>query len=410
MYLTKFKLSVILFMLTSHHSYAQSWQNDIDKELAVFAERSKIIGFVAGIVNEDGLMYARAYGYADKKNKIPYTVNTIQPVASLSKTVIGVALMKAQEQGKLNLDDNINKFLPFPITNPYHPEAVITIRQLAAHTSTLKEPEYLRSYIFKDPLPEFYKDFKDEKLKQEAMSDRNERMQYATDEKDRISISEFIRERFSPEGKYYSADNFSEDTPGKSYYYSNEGAALAAYIIEVATQMNYIDFTRKYIFDPLDMQATTWDHLSLDKQAGQNRSKQYYYGEEIPRFENITYPDGELVTNITDFSRFMSAMIKGYNGADNILHAASYREMMAKPADKTHEAVFWEVDNKFPGYIGYSGADMGILTIAHFYKEKGTGVIIFANTSDLTNIGDDFLKMYFFLKEYAVRLQKPKDK
>ncbi len=400
----KAKLPIILFMLSSPLSYSQSWQADLNRELSALAKKQQIVGFAAAIVDQNHLVYTQAFGYADRKKKIPYTINTLQPIASLSKTVIGVALMKAQELGKLNLDDAINKYLPFTITNPYHPTATITIRQLAAHTSTLKEPEYLRSYIFEAPLPEFYKDFRDEKLKQEAMADCKERMAYATSEQDRVSISEFIRERFTPAGKYYRDDNFTDRLPGEAYYYSNEGAALAAYIIESATGMSYTDFTRQYIFAPLHMQTTTWDHMSLTKPADKNRSKLYYYGQDIPRFENITYPDGELVTNIAEFSRYMSAMISGYNGTDNILQAASYREMMAKPADSTHEAVFWEVDNKFPGYIGYSGADMGILTIGHFYKEQGTGVLLFANTSDLTGIGNEFLQLYFVLKKYAGQL------
>lgn len=73
--------------------------------------------------------------YSAKKK--PYTIHTEQPITSISKTLLSVALMKAQEMGKLHLNGNINDYLPFKIFNPNFPNENITIQQLANHMSVI---------------------------------------------------------------------------------------------------------------------------------------------------------------------------------------------------------------------------------------------------------------------------------
>lgn len=402
----KLALIILIFLTFENNLHSQNLRDSLTNELIEFASTKDFVGFAVGIVNEDSLIYSGGFGYADKKEQKPYTINTIQPIASISKTLIGVSLMKAQELGKLNLDDDINKYLPFPIVNPYHPNETITIRHLASHTSTLKEPEYLYSYIFKEELPILYENLKSKKLKKQAKLEVKERMEKSTKEIDRISIIDFIKERFHPTGKYYKKKNFVKSLPGTEYYYSNEGAALVAYIIEQATGVNFIAFTEKYILNPLQMDHSSWDHKSLMKIESENRSKLYYFGQEIPRYEDITYPDGEFVTSISDFSNYIIAMINGYNGEDNILLSGSYQEMLTKLKDSSEEAIFWEVDTKYNGYIGYSGLDMGIMTLSHFFKEEKMGVIIFSNTSHLEGINQDFIDLFFILKEYCQKIKQ----
>ena len=404
-------LSILLFFLSIGNNAFTQIKDSLTYELTAFAKEKEFVGFAVGIVDEEKLIYSKGFGYADQANQKPYTINTLQPIASISKTLIGVSLMKAQEMGKLKLDDDINQYLPFPIVNPYYPNEKITIRQLATHTSTLKEPEYLQSYIFKEELPSLHEKLEDKKLIKQAKSDVAERNAKATKEADRISIIEFIKERFDPTGKYYKKKNFVKAIPGTEYYYSNEGAALAAYIIEQATGTNFIEFTEQYILEPLNMDNSSWDHNSLMNPEEEERAKLYYFGQEIPRFEDITYPDGEFVTSISDFSNYIIAMINGYNGKDNILSSVSYQEMMQQPEDpKNYEAIGWEVDNKYTGYIGYSGADMGIMTMSHFFKEEKMGVIIFSNTSHLNGLNQDFIDLFFILKNHCIKLHELKTK
>lgn len=319
-----------LLLVIPSLSFAQSKFDILTNKINTFYAEKKFVGFAVGLFDQDSVIYSQGFGYSNKDLKTPYTVNTTQPIASISKTIIGVSLMKAQELGKLKIDDDINKYLPFKIINPYHPEKTITIRQLANHTSTLKEPEYLQSYIFEDKLPELHGVLDRGKVKRMARLDVKERNKFATNESHRIDISSFIKERFHPSGKYYKKKNFVKAIPGEQYYYSNEGAALAAYIIEQATGQSFIDFSNDHIFSPLKMTNTSWDHKSIGALQNNDRSELYYFGQKIPRYEGITYPDGGLVSSVSDFSNYMITMINGYNETNNILSSGSYKTMMDK--------------------------------------------------------------------------------
>ncbi len=59
------------------------------------------------------------FGYSDVAEQTPYTIQTQQYIASISKTVIGVALMKAQEMNLLDIDEPINQYLPLEVKNPH---------------------------------------------------------------------------------------------------------------------------------------------------------------------------------------------------------------------------------------------------------------------------------------------------
>ena len=65
---------------------------------------------------------SKGYGFSDVKNKIPMSDNTIQNIGSISKTITGAAAMQLVEQGKLNLDEDINTYLPFTVIHPTFPK------------------------------------------------------------------------------------------------------------------------------------------------------------------------------------------------------------------------------------------------------------------------------------------------
>lgn len=146
----------------------QNHSNSLTVELSKIYKQGHINGLSVSIVNEHKTLYQNGFGFSDIKAKKPYTENTIQNIASISKTLLGVSLLKAQELGKLNLNDPVEKYLPFEVRNPYHPELPITINHLATHTSTIIDTEfYDKSYVLKDdigksnidiPMKDFLKD------------------------------------------------------------------------------------------------------------------------------------------------------------------------------------------------------------------------------------------------------------
>ncbi|MER3318327.1 MAG: serine hydrolase domain-containing protein [Allomuricauda sp.] len=368
-------LSFLCIVMGVFSLKSQQQTDSITKQLDRVKENSNLSGFAVAIVSTEGIVYSKGFGYSNIEHQTPYTTKTVQPIASISKTLLGMALMKAQEMEILDLDDKINDHLPFTIQNPFYPNEPITIRQLASHTSSILDTEhYEKIYIFNDKIPPFYENLP-QKTKQEVQKEVD-----LLNGNQMMSASNFIKNQYCTDGEWYSSNSFSNTVPGSSYKYSNMGANIAAYIIAQASGMEYTDFLQEHILKPLQMNDSGWAF-----QAGQfeNISTLYWYGYPIPAYEFITYGDGGFMTNIEDFSKYMMAVMKGYYGESNILKASSYREMLSQPASKEFKKnVFWTIDDE---KIGHSGNDPGIISHAYFLREGSLGIIVFVNTSEVEN-------------------------
>ena len=68
-------------------------------------QASALPGFAVAVIRPDGIAYERGFGYANKARRVPYSPNTLQGVGSVSKTLIGIALLQAVAVGKLRLDN-----------------------------------------------------------------------------------------------------------------------------------------------------------------------------------------------------------------------------------------------------------------------------------------------------------------
>lgn len=342
-------------------------------ELQELYDKSELAGFSTAIVNSKKTRYKKSFGYADIKRNKKYTNHTLQNIGSISKTFIALAVMKAVEQGKLDLDNDINTYLPFDVIHPYHPKKPITVRHLATHTSGIIDTEiYYNSYVYETPsevdasiYPEDYRPII-ELIKTNVKMDE----------------STFFKNTLSTSGIWYSEDNFIENAPGEKYDYSNIAAALAAFVVENATGISYEEYTQKHIFNPLHMDATGWGFNDVNML---NHATLYYTKDfKVPRYSLVTKADGGLLTNTSDFSKYLIEMIKGYNGKGKLLSAASYKEMFSLQTkhDAIKEAmggIFWDIyDN---GTIGHDGGDPGIVTNCLFDPIKNKGYYFMTNTS-----------------------------
>ncbi|MEM6541675.1 MAG: serine hydrolase domain-containing protein [Bacteroidota bacterium] len=144
----------------------QNVKDSLTLQLTAIAERSQLPGFSVAIVSKDTILYSKGFGFADLENTIPFSEKTILNIGSVTKTLIGISLMQLVEAGRISMSDNINDHLPFKVVHPHYPEATITIRQLATHTSSLTDGKddllIERSYLFQGPV-----DFKAHELPQD---------------------------------------------------------------------------------------------------------------------------------------------------------------------------------------------------------------------------------------------------
>jgi CubicO group peptidase (beta-lactamase class C family) len=395
---SKYLLTVLaVCLLTGQFAVAQTptaAKSSIDTIIEKKMNETGQVGAGVAVIINKKVVWTKGYGYADKDNKIPFTPDTIMNIASISKTFTGVCLMRAVEDKKLSLDEDINKYLPFKVINPFFPEEKLTLRNLATHTSgiTDRSPIYESTYHYGGDSPE--------------------------------PLGEFLKNYFVPGGKYYSKDNFLKAMPGSHREYSNIAAGLAGYIVEIATGMKLNEYSKKYIFKPLKMKNTGW-FLSEIKLA--NHSKLYKKEGDITKpiqlYGGTTYPDGGVRTSVTDLSKFFVCLLNGgeYSGV-RILKTETVREMVtfqytasAKPenvnVDEINSGIFWATKRNVKR-IGHAGTDPGVHTEMLSDLAKEVGVIVFVNTGIMTKSGEVDYRAFFSLSDelwkYAPTLKDAK--
>lgn len=172
----------------------------------------------AVLISKDGrIIYAKTYGYANLEYEVPFKTDTKFRIASVTKQFTAAAILKLQEQGRLNINDKVSNYLPeLPRGNE------VTIHHLLTHTSGLQRDWNEGLYTAVPAV------FETEKVLAEI---KNSKYQF---------------------------------NPGETWSYSNLGYAVLTIIIERLSGLTYIDFLRKNFFDPLDMMNTSvlkWDEL-----------------------------------------------------------------------------------------------------------------------------------------------------
>lgn len=404
-------LLIVSWMLTSCRAMKEAnhinydARDSLDAAVSTIYQQGLFNGFAVSVVNEKSTLYQKGFGFSDMVKKKPYTENTIQNIASVSKTFVGIALLKAQELGKLNLDDPVQKYVPFKVANPHFPQTPITIRQLATHTSSILDNEfYLSKNYFLKP---------DQKLDGVKLSFDDEQVFNPADSI--ISMDLFLENVLAENGKW-NKNSFSANKPGSIYEYSNVGTALAAFIIEKATEQSFNSFTKEYILKPLQMKDSGW---SFEEIKFSKFSRLYENpNTPLPYYQSATYPDGGFITNINDLSKYLTELIKGYNGKGTILTQKNYKEYFTPQLTASN---FTERNDKNPysesyntgifigfgytEYIGHTGGDPGVMSMLFFDPKNNLGRIMIFNTNFSDKKGNDaFYGIWNVLEKYQLKL------
>jgi CubicO group peptidase (beta-lactamase class C family) len=297
------------------------------------------------------------------------SIDTVMNVASISKTLTGTSLMILVQQGKLDLDRDVNDYLPFKIENPHFPGTEITARQLLTHTSSIIDFDEL-----------YYS-----------------RTMYFPGADNPISLGEFVREYLSRAGVYFDPANFALYPPGSERQYSNIGYGLAGYLVEVLSGQSLNRFSAEKIFEPLDMRSTGWMLSEVDTEKHARLYELNKNGHvEVEWYGLATWPDGGMRTSVRDLSRFLAAMINTGEFAGSRILGSDILQVMFQPQFARDEvlenvaedasrrqAVTWSYRDDLAAntVVGHSGSDPGVTTHAYFYPATGGGAILLVNTS-----------------------------
>lgn len=289
---------------------------------------------VAYIVTKDGeTLYAGAYGMANIESGSPLSTDSAFNIASLSKQFTAVAIMMLQEQGKLSVEDNINKYLSdFPTGGQN-----ITIKHLLTHTAGLaRDPRY--------------------KNKLSATG---------------IDIEQLV--------SLLAAESMQGD-PGAQMLYSNMGYVLLGRIIEVVSGHAYGEYIEKNIFEKLGMQSSHYGGQNVAGRAeGYFRTRKGNDKRATLTDVSWAYAAGGLVTSVNDFALWYQALVGG-----KLIATDSYLQMTQKFSlndGKTSNYGYGlnnsELHNR--RIIVHQGATSGYRSSALYFPEAGINVIVFSN-------------------------------
>lgn len=326
-------------------------------------EREDIAGAVVLVVKDGAILFAKGYGYSDVEKKTPVTVDvTLFRPGSISKLFTWTAVMQLVEQGKLDLDRDINEYLDFKIPAKFGKP--ITLRNIMTHTPGFEEQ--IKDLITEDATPAAT-------LKQHLVT--------------------HIPERIFP--------------PGITPAYSNYGASLAGYIVERVSGRPFNDYVAENIFKPLGMAHSTFAQplpaelkpmMSNGYRLGSGKAKPFEMIEEAPA--------GALAATAADISQFMIAHLKsGKLESAQILRPETAAVMHARqfglsPALNGMCLGFYEESRNGRRIIGHGGDTVYFHSDLHLMLEDGVGFFVSYNSAGKGEISPRSALWYHFLDRY----------
>ena len=284
-----------------------------------------IAGAAVAVVKDGKLFFAKGYGYADVENGIPVDPEqTLFKVGSVTKVFTWTAVMQLVEQGKLDLDADVNTYLDFRIPDTY-PEP-ITLKHLMTHTSGFEQ-----------------------RLLGSLVTNPNDLMPV------REGIISYMPARVRP--------------PGEAAGYSNYNAMLAGYIVARVSGQQYDQYLQENIFNPLGMAHSTaqWPmpsdllpYASLG--YGYTDGTFQVFPEHTGQVAGL--PSGAVQASVTDMARFMTAYLQnGCYGDSDITEECILEESTTKQMQGTLYTPDSRLMGISYGFTDYS--DNGQWTIGH---------------------------------------------
>lgn len=370
---------IIFILLVTIGSFtetiAQTTSELLSKALSQLYENSALPGFAVSIVTADTFLYQKSFGFENLATMKPYSNEQRFCIASISKTFIGIGLMKLVENGELELTTPINTILPFQVTNPYFNDTEITIEHLARHTSGILYGDLeAKSWYLAN---EF--DLDKKTIGKTAYNDFS-----AWEENTKMDLGVFLKDCLSSDGQLYSQSRFSKHKPGESYAYSNLGAALAAYIIELKTGTDYREYIEAFLAENFQFNRGVWRSTFTEELPS------CYFQSKIlvPTYHPILFPAGGMMLSCDELSSYLSEMIAGFEGKSTLLDALSFQKMMTSGSeDHIKNGIFWELNGD---KIGHNGGNYGTTCFMSFNKATGIGKIFMTNISSYKD--DSLLK------------------
>ena len=325
--------------------------------------REDIAGAVVSVVKDGKVLFARGYGYSDVEKKTPVSPeNTLFRPGSISKLFTWTAVMQLVEQGKLDLDRDVNEYLDFKIPATY--PKPITLRNAMTHTPGFEETA------------------------QEL---------FVADAKDLKPLGDYLKAHL-PVRIY---------PPGTTPAYSNYATAMAGYIVQRVSGQPFDDYIDEHILKPLHMTHSTF-RQPLPAELAPLMSKGYDLASQpAKKFEFVeAAPAGSSAVSAMDMTRFMMAHLQDgqFEGAQ-ILKPETARLMHARqfenhPSMNAMALGFYEETRNGHRIIGHAGDTENFHSDLHLVPDAQVGLFISYNSAGKGEVRAREAVWHAFLDRY----------
>jgi len=325
----------------------------LDQLIVNNMEVENISGLTACIVKGGETVWTGNYGYANRETNKLVDNSTVFLLYSITKTFTGIGLMQLYENNLFQLSDPINDYLPFDVTHPDHPDTDITFEMLMTHTSGIKD----------------------------NWSVINSLMVYNEDTG--VSIADFLEAYLVDGGTYYGENySFTNSNPGSSFSYSNVGATLGGYLIEIISGTSYSDYISDSILTPLGMSNS---NLYLSEIETDDLAVEYDFisGDYLPKgyMSNPTLPAGFMHASCDDMAKYLKMLInRGVLNDLEIIGSDLFESMIVEvnPDVAQNSGYFFGYDD-VNDLWGHTGGYNGVKTAMFFDKDDDWGVVLLSN-------------------------------
>jgi len=307
-------------------------------------EQADIAGATVAVVKDGQLLFARGYGYSDYEKKIPVSAeNTLFRPGSVSKLFTWTSVMQLVEQGKLQLDRDVNDYIDFKIPATWGKPT--TLRDIMTHRSGLEETV---------------------------------KELFVASDKDLTPIAQYLPTHL-PRQIF---------PPGTIPAYSNYATTVAAYIVQRVSGQPFEDYVEQHIFQPLNMTHATF-RQPLPENLKPFMSNGYSRASQGPKpFEYVEVaPAGSLSASAESMSHFMIAYLQNgrYNDVQ-ILKPETAVQMHTRqsgwPSTMNAQCLgFYEESRNGHRIIGHAGDTEVFHSDLHLMLDDNVGFFVSYNSA-----------------------------
>jgi CubicO group peptidase (beta-lactamase class C family) len=326
---------------------------------------SKLVGSSCVIVKDGKIVEELNYGFSSLENKTEAKSTTVYRIASISKVIVAMAVLKLYEDDLIDLDADISTYLGFKVRNPYFPNDKITIRLIMTQNSSLTD----------------------------GNEDETSGYNFVNGTNLECSLQDLLVEG----GKYYTLDTFDQKAPGTHFIYSNFNCGILACIVEKVSGRLFTDFVRQEILMPMGVDAsfritdienpdiaTTYlpdgEGVKISRTPESFVKSLYHI---FPLGDNFRGPAGGLFISMRDLSRLMNVLM---NHGYPLLKSSTIEEMLKTQwegnGDSSYKAKGLQVIIlNFEGKIlkGHFGDAYGVKSFMLFNETKQLGICYITN-------------------------------